>query len=185
MKVLIAEDDAVSRRVLETALARLGHETIVAENGRDAWDIFVRSDVRMIISDWMMPSMDGLEFIRRIRERGRATYTYVILLTAMSGKSNYLEGMNSGADDFVTKPVDVEELGARLRVAERILSLEGRVKSLEGLLPICAYCKAIRDEHDTWHRLETYIQRRSAAEFTHGICPRCIEKLKETRQIPG
>jgi DNA-binding response OmpR family regulator len=185
MRILVAEDDPVSRRVLETALTKLGHEPVLTDNGRDAWDCYVRSDVRMVISDWMMPTMDGLELTRKIRARERATYSYVILLTAMSGKANYLQGMEAGADDFVTKPVDVEELAARLRVAERILSLEGRVKTLEGLLPICAYCKDIRDEQDTWHRLENYIQRRSAAEFTHGICPRCIEKLKESHQIPG
>lgn len=185
MRILIAEDDAVSRRVLETALARLGHEMVLAENGREAWDCFVKTDIRMVISDWMMPAMDGLELTRRIRGRERGAYTYVILITALTGKANYLQGMSAGADDFVSKPIDVEELAARLRVAERILALEGRVKSLEGLLPICAYCKDIRDEEDNWLRLETYIQQRSAAEFTHGICPRCIEKLKATKQIPA
>jgi len=178
MNILIAEDDSASRMVLNAALKNLGHQVVVAENGRDAWRALSGEDVRMVISDWMMPYIDGLELCRMIRARQSRHYTYIILLTALSGKGNYLQGMAAGADDFVTKPFDLEELAARLRVGERILALELKVNRLEGLLPICAYCKNIRDELNVWHQLEHYIATRSEAEFTHGVCPGCLEKVK-------
>ena len=110
MKILIAEDDRVSRIVLTELLTKNGHEVIAVENGQLAWDLFSSHPVPMLISDWMMPVMDGLELCRRIRAEKRASYTYVILLTALSGKANYLEGMQAGADDFVVKPFDVRRV---------------------------------------------------------------------------
>ncbi len=116
-----------------------------------------------------------------IRARHTESYVYLILLTAFTGKGNYLRGMSEGADDFVTKPFDMDELAARIRVGERILSLEHKISRLEGLLPICAYCKNIRDENNNWHQMEYYVADRSNAEFTHGVCPSCIEKMGGTR----
>jgi DNA-binding response OmpR family regulator len=98
-----------------------------------------------------------------------------MLLTALSGRANYLEGMDAGADDFVTKPFERHELHARLRVAERVLGLHRTVRQLEGLLPICSYCKRIRDEQESWSQVEEYVSRRTEAQFTHGICPDCYE----------
>ena len=92
----------------------------------------------------------------------------------MQGKCAYLEGMSAGVDDFVTKPFDPDELAARLRVAERILGLQTQVKQLEGLLPICTYCKRIRDEGNAWSVIEEYLARRTDASFTHGVCPQCF-----------
>ena len=183
MKILIAEDDSASRLVLATTLKKQGHQVLVTENGREAWRAYLEGDIRLVISDWMMPYFSGLELCKMIRSHQGKSYTYVILLTALSGKGHYLEGMAAGADDFITKPFDIEALAARLRVAERILNLEVTVKTLEGLLPICAYCKDIRDEDDTWHHLENYIATRSGAEFTHGICPKCLEKIKRSINV--
>ncbi len=87
--------------------------------------------------------------------------------------------MDSGVDDFITKPLDPDELKARLRVAERILGLREELHALEGLLPICSYCKRIRNDQDQWSSLERYIERRSKAEFSHGICPECYRKYVE------
>jgi sigma-B regulation protein RsbU (phosphoserine phosphatase) len=187
MKILVAEDDSASRLVLTAALKKLNHEVVVTENGRDAWEVVKDNEarkadsLRMVISDWMMPHVDGLELCRLIRGQQTRYYTYIILLTALSGKGNYLQGMAAGADDFVTKPFDIEELAARLHVGERILNLELKVNRLEGLLPICAYCKNIRDESNNWHQMEQYIATRSEAEFTHGVCPTCLEKIKSGR----
>jgi DNA-binding response OmpR family regulator len=176
MKILVAEDDNVSRLVLVTKLKKLGHHVIATENGAEAWGTFLNDTVNVVITDWMMPRVDGLELCRRVRDTARDQYVYVIMLTALAGKKNYLEGMNAGADDFLTKPVDTDELSARLRVAERIITLQKEVKQLEGLLPICAYCKSIRDEKNEWHQLEHYISDRTDAQFSHGYCPSCIEK---------
>ncbi|MEO8168910.1 MAG: response regulator, partial [bacterium] len=103
-------------------------------------------------------------------------YVSLIMLTTLTGKKNYLEGMDAGADDFLNKPVDMEELTVRLRVADRMHALRTEVKQLEGLLTICAYCKNIRDENNTWQQIEGYIAKRSEAEFSHGYCPECYEK---------
>lgn len=173
MKILIAEDEPVARQFLASTLQKLGHEVVVASNGRDAWEAFQREAFAVVISDWMMPELDGVELCRRIRVADRTKYSYIILVTALSGRSRYLEGMDAGADDFLIKPLALDELRVRLRVAERILGLQAEVKQLEGLLPICSYCKRIRDEHDAWTRLEAYITSRTDATFTHGICPEC------------
>jgi DNA-binding response OmpR family regulator len=125
----------------------------------------------------MMPKMNGLDLCRRIRSEQKPEYTYVIILTALDRKVGYLEGMNAGADDFVTKPCDLVELSVRLRVAGRILALQSEVQQLEGLLPICPNCKRILNEKNEWQQVETYITRRTDAQFSHGICPECYESI--------
>src|SRR5205809_5398403 len=124
MKILIAEDDRDSRELLRWMLEKLGYQVVAAENGKEAWEAFRRGRFRLVISDVLMPEMDGFELCRRIRKRKQSKYTFVIIITALIGKKDYLEGMEAGADDFVTKPFDADELRARLRVAERILSFQ-------------------------------------------------------------
>jgi CheY-like chemotaxis protein len=131
MRILIAEDDTTSRIILDEILTRLGHEVVAVTNGQEAWATFQQDHVSLVISDWMMPDLDGLELCRRIRAANRAKYTYVILLTALEGKESYLEAMEAGADDFATKPLDSDQLHARLRVAERILGLQRELVQLE------------------------------------------------------
>ncbi len=176
MNVLIAEDDSVSRLILLTKLRKMGHEVIATEDGEAAWNSFLVERPQLIITDWMMPKIDGLDLCRMIRSHDQEKYAYVIFLTALAGKKNYYEGMEAGADDFLNKPVDMEDLTARLRVAERILTLHTEVKQLEGLLPICSYCKKIRDDQNMWQPIEGYISKRTEATFSHGYCPSCIEK---------
>ena len=192
MRILVAEDETVSRRMLIATLEGLGHEVTAAPDGRQAWGEFERKPFPVVISDWMMPGLDGLELCRRIRAADHTKYTYIVLLTALGGKGHYLQGMDAGADDFLMKPLDPAELRVRLRVAERILGLQAEVRQLEGLLPICSYCKRIRDEKDAWTRVEAYIASRTDATFTHGVCPDCketvlkpeLERLKR-RPSPG
>jgi diguanylate cyclase (GGDEF)-like protein len=123
VKVLIAEDDAVSRLTLGRAVEQLGHEILVAADGVAAWELFREHAVDVIVSDWLMPGMDGLDLCRRVREAQRETYTYFLLLTSMEGKQNFIQGMQAGADDYLTKPLDREELQVRLQVASRVTSL--------------------------------------------------------------
>jgi len=124
MKVLIAEDDRDSRELLAWLLEKLGYSVVATENGGEAWNAFRREKFRLVVSDLLMPEMDGLELCRRIRSMKHIKYTYIILLTALIGKKDYLDGMEAGADDFVTKPFDPDELKARLRVAERIIAIQ-------------------------------------------------------------
>jgi DNA-binding response OmpR family regulator len=176
MKVLVAEDDPISRLVLESTLVRLGHDPVPAENGSLAWVRFQVEQFPVVVTDWQMPGLDGLEFCRRIRADPRPRYTFVIVLTAEGSREGYLEGMKAGADDFLVKPLDAGQFEARLIVAERILRLQTELRTLEELLPICSYCKRIREGKDYWQQVEAYISRRTEAKFSHSICPDCYQK---------
>jgi diguanylate cyclase (GGDEF)-like protein len=124
MRVLIAEDDAASRMILRRAVQRFGHEVLVAEDGRKAWKLYRETPgVDVVISDWMMPDMDGLELCHRLREEKRDEYTYFIFLTTLNGKEHLLEGMQAGADDYLSKPLDRDQLEVRLIAAARITAL--------------------------------------------------------------
>ena len=125
MRILIAEDDQVSRRLLEAHLGKWGYQVVAARDGDEAWRILESGDPpRLAILDWMMPGMDGTELCRRVRAEGREPYTYLILLTALSGEENLLAGMYAGADDYLTKPFKVNELRVRLRAGRRIVDLQ-------------------------------------------------------------
>lgn len=124
MRILIAEDDPDSRELLTWLLQKLGHQVIAAADGQEAWEAYRKGRFRLVISDVLMPEVDGFELCRRIRLHQQSKYTYIIIITALIGKRDYLEGMEAGADDFVTKPFDPDELKARLRVAERIISFQ-------------------------------------------------------------
>ena len=124
MKVLIAEDDQDSRELLSWLLEKLGYQVVAVANGKEAWEAFRKGRFRIVILDVLMPEIDGLELCRKIRLHKQSKYTHVIMITALIGKKDYLEGMEAGADDFVTKPFDPDELRARLRVAERIIAFQ-------------------------------------------------------------
>jgi len=137
LRVLIADDDAVSRRVLQRAVEQAGHQCSVAADGMQAWEMFQQCAADLLISDWMMPGMDGLELCRRVREHRTPSYTYFILLTALDDKAHFLEGMQAGADDYLAKPFDSEALQARLLAAGRVMALHNQLArknaELEGL----------------------------------------------------
>ena len=192
MRILIAEDDAVSRRLLEALLTRWGYEVTVACDGEEAWRLLQREDApHLAILDWMMPFMGGLEICRKVREVDHPSPAYLILLTARTGSEDVVQGLETGANDYVTKPFHREELRARVQVgvrvvelqvslAERVRELEealANVKQLQGLLPICSYCKRIRADQNYWQQVEGYISEHSEAVFSHGICPDCFEKF--------
>lgn len=124
MKILIAEDKEIARRILERDLNKLGYETEAVADGAAAWRRLLEQPFRMVISDWEMPGMNGVELVRRIREMNSDEYVYVILLTGRTDKRDLIEGMDAGADDFITKPFELEELRVRLRSAQRLLDLE-------------------------------------------------------------
>jgi DNA-binding response OmpR family regulator len=177
MKILIADDDEDSREILKLRLGRLGHEVVEANDGLTAWGEFRTHAPKVVISDWMMPGLDGLELCKKIRGAKGVDYAYFIMLSgAMTGKQDYLNAMEVGVDDFLPKPVDAEAFRIRLRVAERIMTLTSRVDALEKILPICSYCKKIRGDDGDYQALETYFSDRSKVKFSHGICPQCLKK---------
>ena len=189
VKILAVEDDAVARAVLRQALRCLGHEVVEAGDGEAALEVLQTEPVRVVMSDWMMPRADGLDLCQRIRKRAGAEYIYFILLTSRDATAeNQTAAADAGVDDFLTKPLDLPELWTRLRVAERILRYTTQVRQLEEMLPICSYCKKIRDDQNYWQQLEGYISERTGSDFSHSICPDChtrvilpqLEQLKIT-----
>lgn len=180
MKILAVEDDPVALTILEDALLMLGHEAITASNGVEAWDSLHKSGCRIVVCDWSMPKLDGLGLCRRVRFQP-GDYVYFILLTgAEATGKNRDSAMEAGVDDFLSKPVDVDELKMRLYVAERILQYTTQIQKLESLIPICSYCKNVRDDQRYWQRIENYIAERTGAGFSHSVCPDCYQ----TRVIP-
>lgn len=192
MRVLIAEDDSTSRRLLSVLLAKHGYETCLACDGEEAWRILSAPNPPTIaILDWMMPGCDGTEVCRRVRAALPPIPLYIVLLTAKGRAEDIVTALESGADDHIAKPFDREELLARLRVGERIIGLQNalvqrirdlqealsEIKTLQGLLPICSYCKRIRDDQNYWRQIEGYISKHSEARFSHGICPECYERI--------
>jgi len=176
MRILLAEDDAVAGQTLTAILTAKGHEVTAVENGVDALGLWKVSRHRVIVSDWLMPAMDGIELCRKIRAQPPGPYTYFIMQTIRTGLDNFLAAMDAGVDDFITKPIVPAELLARLKVAERNLGLREELMTLEGLLSMCSYCKRIRDTDGAWTSLERYVEKRSSARFSHGVCEDCYEK---------
>ena len=191
MKLLVAEDDAFYRRVLQSVLGE-EYEVLMAEDGARAWQM-LQADAapRLALLDWQMPGLDGLEVCRRVRADSARDGFYLVIATVRQSLDDVLAGFEAGANDYITKPFHAQELRARLRVGRRVVELQAalatrvaqlqdalsRVKQLQGLLPICSYCKRIRDDHDYWQQVETYMSEHSQATFTHGICPECYEKF--------
>lgn len=128
MKILIADDDAVSRRLLRVTLERWGYEVVSAEDGDRAWRVLQETEIHLVIADWMMPQLNGLELCRRIRQAHLGSYVYVILLTVLNSKRDVVEGLAAGADDYVVKPFDPDELRVRIQAGERVISLEQRLR---------------------------------------------------------
>ncbi len=195
MKVLAVEDDAVSLAVLRHTLRKLGHEVVAAADGEEALRMLETEPVRMMVSDWMMPGVDGLELCRRVRARLGSDYVYFILLTSREPSAdNQREAIEAGVDDFLNKPLRELEIWMRLRVAERILRFATQVRQLEEFLPICGYCKKVRDDRNYWQQIESYINTRTGTDFSHSICPDCYTRVlepqlaalkKETADVAG
>ena len=199
-RVLIAEDHYVSRHLLERNLMNWGFSVVTAEDGEAALAILESDDAPpLAIVDWMMPKMDGLEVCARVRQHSNRPYVYLVLLTAKSQKEEIAAGLQAGADDYVIKPFDPDELRARLTVGQRVVELErvlarkvadleaalADVQKLQTLLPICMYCKSVRDDQDYWHQIDEYIHQETGTDFSHSICPHCMAKLEAGEALKG
>jgi DNA-binding response OmpR family regulator len=202
VQILIADDDRVTCRMLEAILSEWGCRPRVARDGQAAWEILQEKDApKIAILDWLMPGMDGLEICRRVRALPPKLQAYILLLTVKGSRQDIVEGLGGGADDYIAKPFDPDELRARLQTGKRIVTLQHslahkveeleaaleRVEQLHGLLPICSYCKRIRDDQNYWQQVEGYIASHSSARFTHSVCPICFEsKIQpELKKLEG
>ncbi|MBD3168540.1 MAG: response regulator [candidate division Zixibacteria bacterium] len=193
MKILIAEDEPVSRKILERNLLKWGYEVIVACDGNEALRHLENDrDLNLAILDWMMPEKDGIAVCKEVRASGREAFLYIILLTAKGKIEDVVTGLESGADDYIVKPFDRTELKARVRAGERMVKLETSlrskiielkqtmesIKELKGIIPICAWCKKIRNDQEYWEDVGDYIKGHSKAEISHIVCPECLQKIK-------
>lgn len=178
MQILVVEDDPVARALITTVLKQLGHELIVAEDGEIAWRLYQTTPVRLVVSDWIMPNLDGLELCRKIRESEETDYTYFICLTANAAqRENYYKAMDVGVDDFLSKPLNRTELEIRLKVAQRILKATSRIQSLENVVTICAYTKKIRLPEEGWETIEEFLHKHLGITVSHGIDPDHYERV--------
>ncbi len=191
LTILVAEDDLTSRNMLVAVLKKDGHTVVQANDGMQAWQVMKRSEAPpMAILDWMMPEMDGLDLVRKIRGLEYDKRPYLIMLTTKAEKSDIAACLEEGADDYLTKPFNLGELRARINVGIRMINLQHRlserinelqnaleqIKTLRRILPICSFCKKIRDDQGYWDQVEEYLKRDSGTEVTHGVCPDCIKK---------
>jgi DNA-binding response OmpR family regulator len=188
--VLLADDDKLTLNVLNDTLTRAGYDVVTASDGEQAWKKLHESNAQVAILDWIMPGMEGVEICRRAAQDPKLANHYFVLLTGRSSTQDLVAGLQSGASDYLRKPFEEAELLARVEVgvrfvelqrklAERVEELETalkQVRRLEGLLPICSYCKRIRNEQDYWERVDAYISQHTNVRFSHNICPECYQK---------
>lgn len=195
MKLMIADDDARMCLLLRQVLRFVEAEVLVAQDGKEAMALWQAERPQLVVADRVMPGARGTELCRLIRQTPSESYTYVIMLTACETPEEVVEGLEAGADDYVVKPFRPGELTMRVKAGLRVLALEAalgqritelrealdRVRVLEGLLPICSYCKRIRDDNNQWHSVESYLRSRTDVDFTHGICPSCLARVSDGR----
>jgi phosphoserine phosphatase RsbU/P len=195
MKILVAEDDAVTRKLLESTLSRLRLDVVAVADGNAAWNALEtlkgKDAPELALLDWMMPGLEGIQILRRLRTTPGFELLYVILLTSRTDKEDVAYGLAAGANDYIAKPFDPSELEARVRVGERMVKLQrslaarvaelevalAHVQRLQGLLPICSYCKKVRNETNYWEQVDSYLMSHSDVKLTHGICPQCMETM--------
>ena len=193
-RILVVEDDPTFMTLLKLSLESFGEPFQSVTDGTAAWQLLSQPHTfQVVILDWNLPGLSGLEICQKVRALPTHEPPYIVLLTGNDRKEDVVKGLKAGADDYMTKPFHRDELSARLNVGKRIAQLQrtltSRVKELEtalkkvteleGLIPICAYCKKVRDDKNYWHQVEEYVSVRSGALFSHGVCPICAEKLLE------
>ncbi len=192
MKILIAEDEAVTALMLEAALQKWGHEPMTVHDGDAALAVLSGPEPPpLAILDWMMPGLSGPEIVQRVRQMAPPLPPYLILCTSLSGKAQVVAGLDAGANDYITKPFDIAEVRSRVAVGARMVELQqalanrvqeletalAEVRTLSGLLPICAGCKRIRDDRGYWQQVDAYLHAHTNVKITHGICPKCAREL--------
>jgi two-component system, cell cycle response regulator len=199
MSILVADDDEASRRLLEAVLKKLGYAVTLAVDGNDALAQLEKDgSPELVLLDWIMPGIDGIEVCRRYRELHPDTAKYIIMLTAKDSKSDTVEGLVAGANDYITKPFNNSELIARLNAGRRFVDMQKKVaahvqelheahdhiRQLQSLLPVCMQCQKLRTDRRILDRIAQYISLYPAADFRQNICPECMEKAsrQETKK---
>ena len=183
-RVLVVDDDPAMRQILQGFLSVRDYTITLAANGEEALRQFEESPCGLVITDWMMPEMDGLALTQAIREKELHTYCYIILLTSMEGHENKCRALDAGVDAFLNKPFQADELEVQLKVANRIQAYLTHIRRLESLMPVCCFCKRIRDNQQQWHALDEYIGEQQESRFHTDLCPDCLRTRVNPALIP-
>jgi phosphoserine phosphatase RsbU/P len=193
MKILIVDDDNFSRRVLEAQLQKRDHIVVSCSNGESALETFRKDGtIDLVVLDWMMPGMNGIEVCKKIKADPSRPFVYVIILTAKRDPSDIARALDSGADDFVSKPFDPLEFEARINVGQRTMRLQkammehineleaaaAQIEQLSKMLPICPLCGTSRNEPQYWEGVKEYVGRHSKAELSDAVCHACEAERK-------
>ena len=193
MRILIAEDEYTTRLMVQVSLENWGYSVNSVADGKEAWEIFKKPEAPDVaILDWEMPEVDGVELCKRIKNLQRANPVYVILLTGRDSQKDIVQGFDAGADDYMTKPFNDDELRARVRVAERLVTIQSSlsqsveelksaldmVDTLQGSVPVCNNCQKIEGDNNKWHTLNECINERFDMRFTPEFCPECSTSKK-------
>ncbi len=188
MKILIAEDEYTTRLMIQVCLEKWGYQVESVADGQAAWQLLDKPDAPEIaLLDWEMPEIDGVELCRKIKDLPRDNPIHVIMVTARDSHSDILQGFDAGADDYITKPFNDDELRARIRVGERIVRIQSTlsqtllelrqaldlVDTLQGSIAICNVCQMIEGEDGVWHERDDYLSRKTDARFIWTQCPSC------------
>jgi len=190
MRILVVEDDLSTQNTLSSILQKYGHDVSAVSSGEEAWTVTRQPDTpRLILLDWLMPGLSGLDLCKRIRSTDSENPFYIIMLTVKDNREDIVEGLDTGTDDYITKPFYPEELRARINAGRRIIEMQNRllshakdlqnsldhIETLQGILPICSFCKKVRDDKNYWQQVDDYIASHTNAQVTHSICPECME----------
>jgi len=177
-RIMVADDEQAITQGLSAILSDEGYDVTICGDGQKALDELQSGAYGVVLADLMMPKLDGLKLCRRLRAQQGQDYVYFILLTGSHASAhNRRAASEAGVDDFLTKPIDISALWMRLRVAERILKYTTQVHQLEEMMPMCSYCKKIRDDKNYWQQIESYINERTGTEISHSVCPECYQRV--------
>jgi len=188
VKILIAEDEYTTRLMIQVCLEKWGYRVDSVADGKEAWELLKGENApEVAILDWEMPEIDGVDLCRRIKEIDRESPIHVIMLTARTSKSDILHGFEAGADDYITKPFNDDELRARIRVAERIVRIQSTlheslqelrqaldlVESLQTTIMVCKSCNRVAGDDGQWRKLKQIAAENIDYRFDGGECPQC------------
>ena len=175
-KILVVDDNSLNLQLVASTLAENGYEPVVTASGVQALDFLQKETSELILLDVMMPKMDGFEVCRRIKSNDKLKALPVIFLTVKTEIEDLLRGFELGAVDYICKPFNVLELLARIKLHLELKWAREEIKTLRDILPICSFCKKIRDDKGYWTKVEEYIIRHTDMQFSHGICLECAKE---------
>lgn len=175
--VLVVDDNPQNLQVLGPMLEKKGYDVAFATSGEQALEFASGEKPDLVLLDIMMPGMDGYQVCERLKKEKTTASIPVIFLTAKSDTDDIVRGFEAGGVDYVTKPFNSAELLARVKTHLELKNAREEIKTLRGILPICAHCKKVRNDSGFWQQVEVYVRDHSEAEFTHGLCPDCEKEL--------